>query len=200
MAVSLNQAEMVGGVYASDTSILLLEGCTITGNRTGDGGDGLSDVGPGLGGSGGGVFCYSGVVKSCEISQNTTGSGGDAWWDGKRSGPGGDGGGICSMSSQLTIVDCFVGWNTTSGGAPKSWGPGGGGNGGEGGGLYCESSSIGLSNCIVEANFTGPEAMARTRIGASWESMGAGVMPDAVAAFAPCRALLKSAFAGSQAT
>ena len=85
-----------GGILASSNSTLTLTACTVSGNQTGGGGEGV--VG-GTSGFGGGIFAGSNSTLSltaCTVSCNQTGQGGG----GSSGGSGGGGGGI--FASVLT--------------------------------------------------------------------------------------------------
>ena len=137
-----------GGINSSGT--LSLISCTVSHNRTGDGGFG--DFG-GAGGAGGGIFS-SGTLSliSCTVSGNQTGDGGGGGDFG--GGFSGFGGGIFANSnSTLTLTTCTVSGNQT--------GDGGngvlfGGAGGDGGGIFADRNrTLTLTACTISGNQNG---------------------------------------------
>lgn len=127
-----------GGI--ANAGDMILSGCVISGNRTGDGGD-LIETAPnggprgGSGGDGGGIH-NSGAIQVYDtwVSNNTTGSGGTGGSTGL--GLAGRGGGIFN-AGKLTLDRATVEANATGMGGYKLMPPGAAGcAGGDGGGIF----------------------------------------------------------------
>jgi len=160
-----------GGIY-NDGGTLTVNNCNISGNVTGNGGNGGpsgsagSGVPGGTGGQGGrgaGVYNNTGVLtlNNTTVSGNTAGNGGPGGGGAQNGGRGGDGGkgaGIYSLNGSLTLTNStFSGNNAGSGGPGVSAGfnGGSGGTGGDGGGLYADGSSPTLTNSTFSNNRAG---------------------------------------------
>jgi hypothetical protein len=124
-----------GGLTAGATTII---GSTISGNRSGRGGDGPGYAGARAGEGGGIAASGPLVITNSTVTNNVTAEGGNGTRGG---GGGGDGGGIY-VSHSLFITNCTVTNNRTSGFY-----------GGHGGGIYSSiSSPINIRNTIVANN------------------------------------------------
>jgi cysteine-rich repeat protein len=93
---------------------------TVSGNRTGNGGDGGSSFGGGDAGAGGGIFLSLGNVSlnNVTVAENGTGSGGP----GTTPGDGGVGGGITVASGTLNLKNTLVADNEAAVGGPDCFG------------------------------------------------------------------------------
>jgi len=132
-----------GGLFNSGT--LTITGCTVSGNRTGNGGSG----GLGYGGSGGGILNVGTLtIIDSTISDNQTGDGGAGRPGGGGGVPGGGGGGGGGISNggTATVVNSTVSGNRTGNGGSASFGqersPGSGGGISNGGTLTISNSTI----------------------------------------------------------
>ena len=155
-----------GGILADSNSDLSLTACTVSGNRTGDGADGVSGGIGRSGGDGGGISAQSNSTLSltaCTISGNQTGDGGQG------RGSGGFGGGISAATdSILTLTACTLSGNQTGAGGQGS---NSGGTGGAGGGIFARSSTLRLTACTISGNQAG-QGGAATSAGGSNGSQG----------------------------
>ena len=147
-----------GGIFTRARSALTLTACTVSGNRTGNGGSRVSFSRNG--GNGGGIFAgfnSSLTLIGCTVSGNQTGNGGDnSGFDG--SGDGGRGGGIfADESSSLTLFDCTVSGNQTGDGGDNSNSRARRiGAGGDGGGIIAfNAQTLTLFACTISGNQTG---------------------------------------------
>lgn len=134
-----------GGIYNAGT--LALEGCTLTGNSAGAGGN--APIGFGGVGGFGGALVNVGQVKmlDCTLDHNFAGEGGFGIFG---PGPGGSGGAIYNTGT-LALTNCTINENFA--------GNGGSGAmmdvaGGSGGGLQNTSSAI-LISCTLNGNSAG---------------------------------------------
>ncbi len=132
-----------GGIYSSN-SVVYVSDSIITGNMTGAGGD--SDILPGNGGNGGGIYADALVVIDSTISNNVCGNGGT----GPEGGLGGIGGGI--FSARASIDTSIIEGNIAGSAGENSYG------GKEddiqeaaGGGIYC-SDSIQIFSSLIAGN------------------------------------------------
>jgi len=104
-----------GGAVYLDGAILTIDGSTFSGNRAGDGGEGVSLAG-GSGGSGGAIFAKNSsvVIQASSFFANQAGAGGV----GIPSGSAGQGGAVAGATSLLEIDGSqFVGNQAGQGGA-----------------------------------------------------------------------------------
>jgi hypothetical protein len=136
-----------GGISNAGTTTLT--NSTISGNSTGNGGNG--NDGAGSGGSGGGID-NSGTLTliGATVSGNSTGSGGESKIP---PGNGGSGGGI-NNSGTLTLIGATVSGNSTGiGGVCNHASPAG--SGGSGGGIFNGGNSLTVTNSTISGNSTG---------------------------------------------
>ena len=154
-----------GGVFNAGS--LTMERCMVTGNRAGDGTDGVTDS-PGIlgwgrdGGSGGGIF-NSGILtlRESTISDNRSGNGGNS--DDNYGGKGGRGGGIRNDNAVATIIGCTINGNVCGMGGDgcraEDMGDSvvyfGAGSGGEGAGIANEASTVTIMNSTIAGNESG---------------------------------------------
>jgi len=139
-----------GGAIRSREN-LTVENSTITGNATGNGGDG--DYSGGLGGRGGGIYSAGTLtVTGSTISGNATGNGGNANFNFSPA-DGGDGGGIYSIGT-LTVSGSTISSNATGDGGAEILGPGMLGNGGFGGGIRTSGTTT-VTGSTISGNQTG---------------------------------------------
>ena len=151
-----------GGAISTGGS-LVLRNCLISGNRAGNGGNGVSFPFPqmgsptpgGAGGAAGAIYNTGDLTLSnCVILGNTSGDGGTSgsttWSPG--SGPGGDGGGIYNLGT-ISLEDTVVTQNRTGAGSYLPIG-GTGPGGGSGGGIW-NGGYFNARKCIFSNNTTG---------------------------------------------
>ena len=157
-----------GGVF--NAGALTLTGVTVSGNRTGKGGDNTTTnpANGGAGGDGGGII-NSGTltISNSTISGNTTGNGGSAIVN--TGGEGGGGGGI-SNGGTLTISNSTISGNTAGNGGFSS--SAFGGTGGGGGGIISGGGTLTISNCTINGNTAG--AGGSGNVG-GFEGLGGGI-------------------------
>lgn len=138
-----NSAGGIGGAGGglANFGTLNIVNSTISGNRTGNGGAGIT--GAGNGGEGGGIFNGGTMTMvNSTISGNQTGVGGNSAANATR---GGDGGGIANAGT-LTIINSTVSANQTGAG-------GSGSTGGDGGGVVArDRSTTTIKNSIIAGN------------------------------------------------
>ena len=155
------------GLYSLGGTVALTDS-QVTGNSTGNGGDGGTGFNSygGDGGSGGGIFLGDGAVITATrtvVGLNLTGAGGFGnRYPNGYGGAGGAGAGIYMAEGTLTLVDSVVEQNTT--------GAGGSGCGdlsspigcmaGVGGGIavigYAQDAQLELTGTTVQSNVIGP--------------------------------------------
>ena len=140
-----------GGIYNSGT--LTITGCMVSGNQSGNGGDG----GHGYGGDGGGIYNTGTLTMiNCTVSGNQTGNGGagrPGGGGGLPGGTGGHGGGIHNRGI-AAIINSTVNGNRTGNGGRAGFD--GSNIPGLGGGIYHHSvGSMTISNSTISGNETG---------------------------------------------
>ena len=140
-----------GGIY-NDGGTLTLNNCNVSGNVTGNGGNGgpsgirrqrYSRRDRRQGGNGAGLYNNAGVLtlNNTTVSGNTAGNGGAGGGGAQNGGRGGDGGkgaGIYSLNGSLTLTNSTVSGNNAGSGGPgvsAGFNGGSGGTGGDGGGI-----------------------------------------------------------------
>jgi hypothetical protein len=135
-----------GGIYNLEGKAVLSY-CTISSNKTGDGG---SSEYAGNGGCGAGIFNRATlIINNSAIINNITGNAGKGDWEGTW---GGDGGGICNSEGKTTLTNCTISGNFTGEGNIASYDPVG--EGGYGAGIY-NAAELSLESCTVSYNITG---------------------------------------------
>ena len=156
-----------GGIY-NQGGTLTVRSCSISDNRSGDGGrggdlgsDGWSGGGAG-GGWGGGIYSLDGAltIEGSSLDNNAAGDGGDGGHGGLGGdgGSGGGGGAICTDSSPLIIRNStFSGNRAGEGGlggdgssGPYGGDAGDGGHGGSGGAIYYRNDNLPAGTLIIE--------------------------------------------------
>ncbi len=158
-----DNGEQGGGII--NYGNLTLVRCTVSHNRAGNGGDGVTyDERGGDGGAGGGIFNDGGTLtlEQCTVTGNHAGSGGHGG-PGGEGGDGAGGGGILNDGA-LTLVQCTVTLNQAgeggNGGVRASVAGaihGDGGDGGVGGGIRRggDSYMLSLTDSLVANNSAG---------------------------------------------
>jgi hypothetical protein len=135
-----------GGIYNLEGRAVLSY-CTISSNKTGDGG---SAEYSGNGGCGAGIFNKARlIINNSAIVNNITGNAGKSWLEGAW---GGAGGGICNSEGNATLTNCTISGNSTGQGSIASYDPVG--EGGYGAGIY-NVAELSLESCTVSGNITG---------------------------------------------
>lgn len=133
-----------GGVFNRGT--LSLTDVVVSGNRSGNGGNGFIRPG-GWAGLGGGIYNTGTLtITGCKITGNKAGDGGGGGYA-----PGGSGGGIYN-TGELTIIGSTVTGNQAGNGGGGAGNVGG--NGGWGGGIY-NSGTITIVTSTVSDNVSG---------------------------------------------
>ena len=143
-------AEHGGGIY--NTGALTIEDCTVSYNRTGDGG---GNSGPfsvaGAGGFGAGLYSTGSLtISGSSFSHNTTGKGGDSGGGNfSKRGQGGDGAGIYTDVTSAAISNSTFTNNTTG-----SSGSGGmiSNVGGTGAGIHHKTGTMTIDECTLSEN------------------------------------------------
>jgi len=163
-----------GGIF--NAGALTMHDVIVTGNRTGDGGQGTTTGGSsgGRGGFGGGIYVSASgtlTMTNVTVSNNTTGNGGVGFYGGF----GGRGGGIYSSGTTLTMTNCVVSGNTAGNGGISTSGThsggAGDGGGGDAGGIEAEhsfitpTSTLTLTNVVITDNHAGNAAQQSYGIG-----------------------------------
>ncbi len=139
IGVPRNEGAMGAGILNNGT--LTLINLVVTGNITGQGGDGQGAT-PGRGGAGGGIANFGSlVIVGSTISSNSTGTGGNG-----TGGSGGFGGGIANFGI-VTLTNCTISNNNSGNGSTS-------GPAGLGGGMFNGGSAT-LSNSTVANNKSG---------------------------------------------
>jgi len=147
-----------GGIFNAGT--LTLINCMVTGNTTGDGGNGYAmayqTMPGGPGGPGGGIYNTGALMLSNSVvANNSTGNGGACGPGITYYAPGGDGGpgGGIYNAGTLRVDNCTVNGNYTGNGMDDALrGPGS--NGGAGGGIW-STNSLAANGCTFSGNATG---------------------------------------------
>lgn len=123
----------------------------VGGNVAASGGRGPQDASglPGESGNGGGILCYSAVIRDTDILENAT-STGETAFDGGASG--GNGGGLYCPET-VRLIGCQVQRNGTGDGGAGSLS---GGFGGNGGGVW--ANTLIATDCTFDDNRTGDGA------------------------------------------
>ncbi len=140
-----------GGGGISNSGVLTLTNCIITGNSTIQPQDG----GALFTGSGGGIDNTGTLtMTACTVSNNTAGRGGISKSGGGT--PGGDGGGVNNIGA-LTMTNCTISGNSAGDGSD---GGTNGGPGGRGGGISNSNTggphgTMSLTSCTVSQNRSG---------------------------------------------
>ena len=125
---------------------------SITGNRSGRGGDSTVAVVGGIGGDGGGISNTArATFVNVTVSDNQTGEGGTGT---RESNLGGSGGGIHNTAAQLIITNCTITGNRTTGNY-----------GGSGGGIYSPIFGNGILKNTIVANNLVAKGGARDGVG-----------------------------------
>ncbi len=149
---NVENGEGGGGICVDSGAVLTIADSTISGNRSGDGGD-ASYREPGGGGDGGGISNLGTLqISGSTINGNTAGDGGIDTEGQEDPGEGGRGGGIYSDdNSMLILVNSTVTGNHS--------GNGGDGYGaGYGGGIFCNSTAeAAFTNTTISQNATGTD-------------------------------------------
>lgn len=172
--------EYGGGIY--NNAFLILSGCYIFENITGNGGPCDPNETAGNGGHGGGIYNdIDGILNltDCFVSNNETGTGGtnvhpdgDCFF-----GTGGHGGGIYNKGTQ-TLTRCTISANITGNGGSANVTGNWSGNGGDGGGIFNIGTET-LYSCYITDNRTG-NSQASTCSGCeSRGGNGGGICNDA---------------------
>jgi hypothetical protein len=154
------------GIYATGT-LVEIQGCTFSGNRTGDGTDSKSMAG--RGGDGGGVCADSLKVQDSNFVGNATGHGGV----GSQGGRGGNGGAI--LCSRAVVTHTVIQGNVArSGGTSSGSGKVTASFGGAGGGLYC-AGGLEMTDCLVVGNGSGCAGLLGALAVPAYDGTGAGI-------------------------
>jgi hypothetical protein len=155
-----------GGICIPDSiHEILLRGCILEGNMSGNGHwkGGISKTGNG--GHGGGLYSLSRMIlENCLINENLCGNGADASsggggdWNSQSAGAGGSGGGIYCLND-LVMTVCTMSQNYSGNGgdalgAGHSLG-GDGGNGGNGGAICTKKGHINIDHSMFNENSSG---------------------------------------------
>ena len=135
-----------GGIVNSGT--LVLDNCTISGNRTGNGGQEAD------GGSGGGIFNRGTLtLVGSTVSQNAAGDG-EAQTASAATAATAAGGGIFNAGT-VALYNSTVSGNSAGTGGAQDASEVRGGNGGDGGGIYNNFGMLTLTNTTITGNSAG---------------------------------------------
>lgn len=160
-----------GGILHEGTSLTLID-CTLTENRSGNGGAGDSfgfGGSGGRGGHGGAIFVNGGTLHliNSTLSGNAAGLGGNADIASFGSGgQGGSGGGIFNSGGSVNLLNSTLHNNTSGDGGFSTIG----GSGGHGGGIHNAAGTVTIRQSTITANQAGD-----TSVAASSGGSGGGI-------------------------
>jgi hypothetical protein len=150
-----------GGISIADSiHEIVLKGCVLKGNMSGNGYRKIIVNKAGNGGNGGGIYSLSKLtLENCVLEQNRCGSGAEGWsggeWDSQSGGNGGSGGGIFCLNN-LELTGCTFTQNKSGDGGEAIGGThsagGDGGTGGSAGAINCMNSAVLIMNTSFENN------------------------------------------------
>lgn len=153
-----------GGISIADSiHEIVLKGCVLKGNMSGNGYRKYVANKSGNGGNGGGIYSLSKLtLENCVLGQNHCGSGAEGWsggeWDSQSGGNGGSGGGIFCLNN-LELTGCTFTQNKSGDGGEAIGGTysagGDGGSGGSAGAIYCMNREVLIMNTSFENNNSG---------------------------------------------